>query len=200
MFHGDSRAGSILPSGVSTADASAVTDGNGRFRITFELEKGLVMLSAPRKYNPLVFRTPTEDSTFPSFYREGFIDSLYDPLVPLYIGKTIDTVIFKVNLLTDLLSTDTIGLLGKTVTGQLEAAYTGRSGSAGSVITLDTITNVLFTDYSYPQREFFNMIFGGRKHGTYMGHLTVLPSAASLPRVFPEADETKREITIFFRR
>jgi hypothetical protein len=79
------------------------------------------------------------------------------------LRNPIDTVIFKVSLLTELAPTDTIGLFGNTVAGRLEKEYTGKYGSAGSVIVPDTIANVLFTDYSYSQRKFTNPISGGKK-------------------------------------
>jgi hypothetical protein len=200
MYEMSRPPGWIHPLAAPYTGATSMTNGGGYFQMNFAMAKGLSTISPDTSSNPLVLRSPTEDSTFPSFYREHFTDSVYDPSVPIFIGKTIDTVIFKVGLLTALAPTDTIAFSAKTVTGRLEKEYTGKSGSAGSVIVLDTIANVLFTDYSYAKRRYFNMILGGMKYGTYSGYLTFLPSAASLPHDFPEEDEGKREITIFFKK
>ena len=200
MFQRGSGAGAILPMGASSSLASGGTDPNGYFRIRFTAGKGIFIAIPVSNSNPLLLRNSYEDTTFPGFSRDNFTDSVYDPSKPIFIGKTIDTVIIKITLLTDLAPTDTIGLRGNTITGRFDKEYIGKSGSAGSVIVLDTVVNMLFTDFNYFQRKFLNSLYGGKKYTTNAGYVAVRPAGQSLPLDFPEADEAKHEITIFFSR
>lgn len=93
----------------------SVTDANGNFRVSFIPGSSSFIIFSGANQNPLTLSNPIGDTSFPGFYRRNFPDSGYDPARPIFIGKTIDTGIIKVNLMTDLNANDTIGLRGKPV-------------------------------------------------------------------------------------
>jgi hypothetical protein len=201
VFQRGSGSGAILPMGASAAVASSVTDANGYFSMRFTFGKGTFIVFPAANTNPLVLSNSYRDTSYPSFRIENFSDSLFFPRRPIFIGKTIDTLIISVSLLADLAPADTIGLRGGgTVTGKLDREYTGRTGAAGAEIVLDTIINALFTEFDYIQRKFRNQLYGGRKYMTPAGYVAVWAERERLPSDFPENDEGKREITIFFNK
>jgi hypothetical protein len=128
------------------------------------------------------------------------LDSTYNSTKPTFIGKSIDTAIIKVDLLSNLEATDTIGVDGYTLNGSLDKEYTGLKGTAGSVLILDTITNMLFTDFDCSTQTFTNNLYAGRKWTTIYGYVTITSEGFPSPYQLSTDDETKKELMFYFKK
>lgn len=189
-----------INSGALSSSATTVTDANGNFRVSFIPGTSSFIVFTGVNHNPLTLSNSIGDTSFPRFYRRNFPDSGYDPARPIFIGKSIDTGVIKVNLMTDLNPTDTIGLRAYTITGSLYKEYTGRTASAGSIFILDTIINMLFTDFDCVEKKFMNTLYAGRQWTTVWGYKTISGSGWVSPYQLSEEDETKKEITFYFSK
>lgn len=185
--------------GSSSSSATTVTDANGYFRLKFLPGEAHLIIFSGRNTSPLTLESSLGDTTFPKFLRQNFPDSGYDENKPTFIGKTIDTAIIKMSVLTDLAAADTIGLQAYTINGRLDKIYSGRTAPAGSVIALDTISNMLFTDFDCLQHTFTNNLYAGRKF-TAFGYTTISAEGNASPYQLSETDETKQEIVFYFRK
>jgi hypothetical protein len=116
------------------------------------------------------------------------------------VGKTIEVATIKVNVMSDLTSNDTIGLRANTINGRLDKEYTGRSASAGSVIILDTIKNMLFTRYEGLEKNYINDLYAGRKFTTILGYKTISSGDFVSPSRLSAIDEKQKEIIFNFKR
>src|SRR5690242_3506473 len=176
------------------------TDANGYFNLTFTPGRANFSVFSGPNSTPLFFSSVPGDSAFPQFYRRNFSDSDYNPGQPTYVGKSIDTAVIKVYLLSNLDATDTIGLNGYTVIGRVDREYTGLTAPAGSTMILDTITNMLFTDFDCNTNKFTNNLDAGRKWTTSFGYSTITSVGYPSPYQLSAVDETKKEVTFFFKK
>jgi hypothetical protein len=192
-------AGIPFPIAKSPSDAASVTDGDGKFDFKFTTGTSMFIFFTGPNVSPLTFSTSAQDTSFPDFRRSNFPDSTYEAGKPIFIGKTIDTAIIKVELRSDLAATDTIGIEGYTINGIIKKEYTGRVGTAGSIILLDTVYNLLFTYYVGREKKFQNRFYGGRQFTTTYGYKYIAGSNTS-PEFLSDADETKNEITVSFQK
>lgn len=198
LYQPGSAAAIGINSGSSSSSATAVTDANGFFRLSFTPGKSSFIIFSSTSSNPLTLSNPLGDTSFPQFFRRNF-PAAYNPGAPIYIGKTIDNAIIKVNLITDLTPSDTIGLQAYTLNGRITKEYSGRSAAAGSVIILDTISNMLFTDFDCYEQKFINTLYAGRKWTTVWGYTTISTAGFVSPSLLSEIDEAKNEIMFYFK-
>lgn len=189
-----------INSGSTSSTTKGVTNANGYFRLSFIPGKSFFIIFSGTNANSLILSNSSEDTSFPEFSRKNFPEAGYDPAKPVFIGKTIDTAIIKVNLVTDLTVRDTIGLQTYTTGGRVDKQYIGRSASAGSVIILDTISNMLFTHFDCSKNAFVNTLYAGRKWTTALGYVTISSEGVVSPSELSAADETKKEIMFYFRK
>lgn len=189
-----------INSGSTSSIATTHTDANGNFRLSFTPGKSSFLFFSGTNSKPLIFGNSPSDNTFPVFSRMNFPDSGYNAANPIFVGKTIDTTIIKVGLASDLIATDTIGFSTNTISGSIDKEYTGRVGTTGSVIILDTIYNLLLTDYDCFARKFMNTIYAGRKWTTTLGYATISSYGFVSPNQFSAIDEAKQEIIFYFKR
>lgn len=180
--------------------ATAATDANGYFKMTFIPGTSSFTIFNSTNTSSVRFSNSIMDTSFPNFSRNNFPEPGYDAAKPIFIGKTIDTAIIKVYLLTALTSTDTLGLRGYTVSGSLDKEYTGRVASFGTTLVLDTISNLLFTDFDCIQKKFTNTIYAGRKWTTSWGYVTISSEGFISPYQLSATAETKNEILFYFKR
>lgn len=103
-------------------------------------------------------------------------------------------------MITDLTVTDTIGVQGYTISGRLNKEYTGLAAPAGSIITLDTIYNMLFTDFDCNENKFTNTLYAGRKWTTSWGYVTISSEGVNSPFQLSATDETKQELLFYFKK
>lgn len=150
----------------SSSTATTVTDASGFFSLNFTPGRVTFAFFNFASNYPLYLKNAINDTSHPTFSRKNFPETGYDPAKPIFIGKTIDTTIIMVNLISDLAPTDTIGLRALTINERLNKEYTNRLGSAGSIIILDTIYNMLFTDFDCLDNRFSNNLYAGRKWTT----------------------------------
>ncbi len=186
--------------GSTSSTSTTVTDANGYFRLSFTPGRSSFIVFSSTNSGSLVLWNSLDDTAFPNFSRNNFPDSGYDATKPIFIGKTIDTAIIKVGLVTDLTITDTLGLRAYTINGSIDKEYTGISGSAGGVIVLDTITNMLFTDYDGFAKKFTNTLYAGKKWTTGWGYVTISSEGFVSPYLLSANDETKQEIKFYFKK
>lgn len=189
-----------INSGSTSSSATTLTTADGNFRLSFTPGTSSFIIFSGINSNSLILKNPLDDTTFPGFSRKNFPDSGYDADKPIFIGKTIDTTIIKVDLASDLTATDTIGLLGYTISGRIDKEYTGMSGTTGEVIVLDTISNMLFTDFDCFAKKFINTVYAGRKWTTVWGYVTISGYGLVSPSQLSAFDETKQEITFYFKK
>lgn len=191
---------SAIISGSSSSTGISTTDANGYFNLTFNPGTATFIIFSGSNSSPLVFSSLLEDTSFPQFYRRNFSDSNYNPTQPTFIGKSIDTAVIKVYLLSNLDAADTIGLNGYTLYGTLDKEYTGLTGSAGSTMILDTITNMLFTDFDCSTNTFVNNLYAGRKWTTSFGYVTITGVGFPSPYQLAASDEIKKELIFNFKK
>jgi hypothetical protein len=189
-----------LSSGSTAASATAQTDANGNFQLVFTPGTASFLVFSGTNSSPLTLRNSSGETTFPGFYRENFPDSGYDASKPIFVGKTIDTAIIKAILSSDLTPADTIGLRATTISGNIDKAYTGRSGNTNAIIVLDTIYNMLLTDFDCRSKKFRNTLYAGRKWTTTWGYVTISSYGVVSPYRFSAMDEAKQEILFFFQK
>jgi hypothetical protein len=188
-----------INSGSTSSSAAGMTDPNGFFYLSFTSGKSTFIVFSSTNSTPLTLSNSVGDTSFPNFSRRNFSSEKSNG-TPIYIGKTIDTAIIKVNLITTLTSSDTIGLQAYTINGRINKEYTGRSAVAGSVIVLDTISNILFTDFDCLEQKFINTLYAGRKWTTNSGYKAISSEGVVLPGQVSPSDETKNEIIFYFSR
>jgi len=189
-----------LNSGSRSSSATTHTDASGNFRLDFTRGTASFIIFSGPSSNPLTLANSPDETVFPAFSRRNFSDSVYDVTKPIFVGKAIDTVIIKVGLSSDLTATDTIGLRAYTINGSIDKEYTGRSGTIGSVIVLDTINNMIFTDFDCLTKKFSNSVYGGRKWTTVWGSVAISSDGYVSPFQFSSIDEAKQEITFYFKK
>jgi hypothetical protein len=195
LFQNGSNA---LIMGSSAASASGSTDANGRFSITFTPGESYFVGSSSANSAPISLSTDYSDTAFPAFIHRSFTGD-NNTSTPIYIGKIVDTALIKILLTTNLLATDTIGLQALTRNGPIDRKYSGLSGISGSTIVLDTVTNLLFTDYDGNDKQFSNTIQGGRKYTVASGYSFIQAHQAQ-PERLTTTDTTRQEFFIYFYR
>jgi hypothetical protein len=188
-----------INSGSTSSSVEGLSDANGFFHLSFTPGKSTFIVFTSTNSTPLTLSNSLGDTSFPNFSRRNFSSEKNDG-GPIYIGKTIDTAIIKVNLITSLISSDTIGLQANTINGRINKEYTGRSAAAGSVIVLDTISNMLFTDFDCLEQRFINTLHAGRKWTTNSGYKAISSAGVVSPAQLSPSDETKNEIIFYFNR
>lgn len=189
-----------LNSGSTSSSAVGVTDANGNFEISFTPGTSRFIFLSGANTKPMVLQSALGDTTFPHFSRKNFPGLNFNSPQPVHIGKIIDSVIVEVFLISDLNSTDTIGLRANTINGNLEKEYTGLSGNAGTSITVDTLTNLLFTEFESFENKFTNTVNVGRKWTTAFGYSTISYEGIPSPSLLSDIDETKVTMNFSFRK
>lgn len=188
--------GNAIIMGSSGSSASAVTDANGRFSITFTPGSAYFAGITGENIGALTFAS-TEG--FPFFVRGNFPGALYDENKPIFIGKSIDSLVIKVICFKRIVTNDTFQLTGTTTGARFEKKYTGITADSATTITLDTVYNALLTNFDCFQNTFrnTNMEFGPLK--TYPGFNSPYFRGQSIPWLeFSTEDETKREMLFYY--
>lgn len=198
IYQGGTAGAIGINSGATSSSASAVTDASGHFQITFRPGTSSFIIFSGASTSPLTFSSEFGDTSLFSFSRTNFPDSGNDPLLPIYIGKSIDTAIMKMNLSSDITTTDTVGLEINTISGRISKAYTGLSGNAGTTITLDTIFNEILKNYNCYQKNFINSLYAGRKYTVPAGYNTITTFGFVSPAILSADDEKKVEMHFYF--
>jgi hypothetical protein len=189
-----------INSGSRSSSATTRTDANGNFRLSFTPGTASFLIFSGTNSNSLSLANSSDETAFPRFSRKNFPDSAYDAAKPIFVGKTIDTAIIKVDLSSDLTATDTIGLRAYTISGSIDKEYIGRSGTMGATIVLDTIYNLLLTDFDCFAKKFINTVYAGRKWTTTSGYVTISSYGFISPYQFSAIDEAKQEIKFYFKK
>ena len=198
LYQPGSPSAIIFP-GVSSSSSNTTTDARGNFRLVSTPSKASLLFFSGTNANPLFLSDAPGDTTFPSFTQNNFPRSGWTGK-PVFIGKTIDTAIIKVSLLTNLTATDTLAIQALTITRRISKEYTGRSAPAGSVITIDTISNLLFTDYDFITNRFRNNLYAGRKWITAGGYPTIITAGVVSPAQLSAGDEPRLELMFYFQK
>ena len=185
--------GNAIITGSSGSSAEAVTDANGRFTVTFIPGTSYFSFFRGENTAPLTLSSGTDDYSFPFFIRQNFPAQGNDASKPIFVGKSVDTMVVKVYTFKNIHATDTFGLRGATVNANLYKEYTGLTIDSGSTFTLDILTNVLFTRYDYIKKTFLNDISFGRVK-TNAGNKVFLGDSQSWAEL-SEEDETKKDMT-----
>jgi len=189
-----------IASGSSSSKATTSTDANGFFKVNFTPGTSTFILFSGASTKPLTLSSALGDTSRYRFARRNFPDSLYDNTKPIFVAKNIETAIIKTYLLSNLTTTDTIGLRAGTLNGNIDKEYTGLTGAAGSIIVLDTITNLLFTEYDCIQKIFANNLYVGRKFATGQGYTFISSYGVVLPTQLSAEDEVSRELLFYFKK
>ena len=171
-------------SGSSGSSTTAATDANGRFSFSFASGTS-------------TFWGSINDSL--SFMRLHFPETNYDASKPIFVAKTIDTIIIKLKCNKNIVSSDTFALKGITTSGKFDKRFTGIIADSANTLTLDTIYNVIYTNFDCIKGIFANdnIQFGRLK--TYLGGSSPYFTSQSLYWIeLPAEDEPKREMTFFF--
>ncbi len=198
VYQRGSSGGIGIPSSSTSSSATTVTDAQGFFHFRFKPGKTNFLIFSGANASPLTLSNG--DTSFPRFTRTNYNPSELNINKPIFVGKIIEEVTIKVHLLTDIAVTDTIGLEGYTINGRISKEYTGMQATAGSVITLDMIPNMLFTDYDYYDNQFLNNLHAGRKWKTNTGYVTISSAGILVPARLSAEDETTKEILFYFSK
>lgn len=187
--------GSGIIMGSSGASASTITDVNGRFSLTFVPGKSYFAGFSGGSISPL---TLTSIEGYPFFIKNSFPEIGYDKNMPIYIGKSIDSLIIKFYSFKNISPLDTLAIKGSSIDSVFEKRYTGITADSLTTFNLDTIYNVLFTEFDCNRKIFRNNIqFGELKrysnptNGYFIGESYILNELSM-------EDETKREMTFYF--
>ena len=187
--------GNAIITGSSGSSSVNRTDVNGRFSMTFV--PGSSYFTAFRGANGSSL-TLISNQGFPFFIRKNFPEQNYDSNTPIYVGKTIDSLIIKVYSFENITFSDTFGLRGiTTLDSSINKRYRGITADSATTFTLDTIYNVLYTDFDCIKNKFSNnnMSFG-RIRTNSNGELF---SGQYLYGIeLSSEDEQKKEMTFYF--
>ena len=200
VYQAGSSAAIGINSGSTSSTATTNTDANGNFQLTFMPGTSSFILFSSPNYSALRLGNSPSDTTFPRFSRKNFPDSAYDVSKPIFVGKIVDTVIIKVGLSSNLTQADTVGLQAYTISGSINREYTRRSGTMGAIIILDTVYNLLLTDFDCFEKKFNNTVYAGRKWTTIWGYKTISVEGFIAPSQFSAIDEAKKEIIFYFKK
>lgn len=181
-------------SGLAAGEARTVTDANGFFNIAFR--PASFTLSPGWNSNSLLL---TSDTVFPRFSRVNYPGPEYGENSPIYIGKVVDTAVIRVTVSANLSATDTMGLEGLTLSGKFYKEYSGRTAAAGSTIVLDTLQNLLFTNFDCSHQTFYNNLLGGRRLISSSGHVTI-HGIMTHPQQLSADDEGLKEFTFYYAK
>lgn len=189
--------GNAIIAGSSSSTASALTNANGTFSITFVPGTAYFFAFSGESNSPISLRGR---EGFPEFSQENFSKSNYDASKPIYVGKTVDMLIVKVKLVSSIVSTDTFGLRGNTTNAAFDKRYTGITADSSTTIVLDTIYNALFTNFDQTGNSFANTIEFGKTKQYYTNYTSLIGSQSLYWDRLSADDEAKREITFFFSK
>lgn len=188
--------GNAIIMGSSGSSATAVTDANGHFSMTFVPGTTYFAGFSGENNSPLSL-AGTEG--FPFFIRRNFPEAGYDANKPIFIGKTVDSLIIKVYTFKKITTSDTFGLRGNTISAPFDKKYTGITADSADTFTLDTIYNVLFTDFDCIKKTFGNIDLQFGRLKTYSGYTNQSFTAQSLYGLGLSAeDETRTEMKFYF--
>ena len=187
-----------LNSGSTSSSAIGLTNANGYFQLGFTPGTSRFIIFNGTNSSPLVLQSAWTDTIFPGFLRNNFPGLIYDPSKPIYVGKIIDTAIIEVNLISDLNVTDTIGLQTNTVNGSYVKEYSGLSGNVGEFITIDTVYNMLLTQFDCYEKKFSNTLYAGRKRTTVFGYSAISSVGIPSPYLLSDIDEAKVKMLVYF--
>ncbi len=188
--------GSAILSGSSSSTAEAITDANGRFSMTFVPGTTYFAGFSGENISPLTLSNALYDASFPYFFRQNFPEQGYDASKPIFVGKSIDTIVVKVYTWKNITSSDTFGLRGTMINANFDKEYTGIRADSGSTFTLDILTNVLFTRFDCIKKTFANDISFGRVK-TISGN-KVFVGENQFQEELSAEDEIKKESTFQF--
>jgi hypothetical protein len=200
IYQGGNAPAIGLNSGSTSSSEIGLTNSNGYFQINFSPGSSRFIFLSGTNSGSLVLQSALTDASFPSFSRKNFPDPAYDPSKPIYVGKIIDTLVINVFLFSDLNSTDTIGLRANTINGGLSKEYTGLFGNAGLILTVDTVYDMLLTEFDCYEKKFINNFYAGRKWTTGAGYNTINSEGIPSPYLLPDTDESKVEMMFSFRK
>ena len=188
--------GNAIIIGSSGSSATTVTDADGRFKLTFVPGTTYFTAFSGENNSPLSL---TGREGYPYFIRSNFSVAGYDANKPIFIGKSIDSLIIKVYCFKSIIPSDTFGLRGNNVNARFEKKYTGIMADSASTLTLDTIYNVLFTNFDCVKRTFSNLDISFGRLKTYAGSaFQSFTGQIQFDMELPAEDETKREMTFYF--
>lgn len=195
LYQRGSGAAIGIASGSSSAEANGATDANGSYHIGFKPGKSFFIIFSGSNGNDLEMHST--DSLFPSFSRNNIPSDGYEESSPQYIGKIIDTAIIKVRIATTttLAPSDTVALNAMTLSGNIYREYTGMNAAAGSDFVIDTIYNMLFTDFDHVNRTFWNNLEVGRLKTSWGSKY--LRSEMVFPYELSSNDEGSKELSFY---
>ncbi len=180
--------GSAILFNSSGSSATAMTDANGYFSITFTPGTSSFTVFSSENTSPLSFGGAINDTI--SFMRQYFPEPNYDASKPIFVGKSIDTIVVNVSTFKEIIASDTLGLRGSSFNKE----YTGITADSASTFTLDTIYNALFTNFNCSNNTFLNDIYFGR---VITGYNKYISGGGMYNELFNE-DETKAEMSFPF--
>jgi hypothetical protein len=175
--------------GSESSSATGKTDAAGNFEIRFKPGKAEFLIFSGANASPLTLRPPYGDTSFPSFSRKNFNDSLYGAK-PIYIGKLIDTLIIHLKLFQDLLPTDTIAANVYNLDRTPTRLYWGFSAPSGSEIIVDTFYQALATGYDEELGKFYTPVSFGKRMWVPANYVTTLYRYPAIEYLSP--DDEKR--------
>jgi hypothetical protein len=185
-----------LNAGSSASSSNSITSIDGNFSLLFKPGTAVFIVFSGASSAPLTLSST--DTIFPYFKKQNFPDSAYDPAKPIYIGKIIDTAIIKVNATVAINSSDTIGLQTLTIDGKVDKIYTGINALQGSTMVIDTIYNMLLTEYDGYQKGFRNTLNAGKKVTAAPGYSVIKSNFFISPPNLSVEDEKRVEILFYY--
>lgn len=187
-----------LNTGSTASSANGTTNADGRFEIIFRPGTSNFIFLSGQSTAQITLQSGVADTSFPTFSREYFPDSAYNPSTPTYVGKIIDSAIIRMNVSDLLTPNDTIGLQIQTINGAVTKNYTALAANTGTTIILDTIYNVLLTNYNCVTKSYYNTLYAGKKATSVQGY-SYLSSSFVYPSSLSAEDESKVELIFYYK-
>lgn len=185
-FYQAGSPGAILPIGASSSSGASVTDAEGNFNCRFPAGEAFFFMLPLSSNVPLSMAGANPDPAINLYWSN--IPAKDTALQDVYLYKMIKKAVIKLNTNAEILSSDTLHIIAPTSTGQHDKFVTGLSIPANTTVAIDTISNLIFSNFDVKTKKYSFNIFCSNSNSRR--------SYSTIQSVDP-LDEQEKDIILF---
>ena len=156
-FFQPGRPEALIPIGASSASTSSFTNNNGFFSCRFQTGEATFLLIPLSNSSPLSMRGDNNDPLINLSWSN--IPAKDTVLGDVYVYKKINKAVIKIISSTEILPQDSLIIRAPTALGEYRKVLTGISIQPNTIITADTILQLISTNFDVPQKQYFFNIY-----------------------------------------
>lgn len=159
-----------IPIESASSKATSSTNSEGYFNCRFQAGEGSFLLIPFSNSSPLNMQGINDSSSVNLFWTN--IPAKDTILENGFLFKKINKAIIKIRSDIEILPSDTLAIVAETVSGRYEKLLTGLSIPSNTLITADTISQLISTQFDVRQKQYFfaiycNNLSHNRSHNNY---------------------------------